>query len=122
MEQRRHFGRIPFGTTTFLEIDDRSITGTLLDISLKGALISLETPIKSDEGRPCRLTVPLSEEVVLNFNAEVVHCQPDRTGIKFTMLDSDTFSHLVRLLELNSGDAEEVEKELRFLAQSREKS
>jgi hypothetical protein len=118
MEQRRNFGRIPFGTTTYLQLDRERHAGSLIDISLKGAQIQFETPIQMAIGQSCRLSIPLSDNVLLTFNAEVVHCQDHRTGFKFTALDADTFAHLVRLLELNTGDPEQVEQELRFLAKS----
>lgn len=115
MEQRRHFGRIPFGATTFLELDGQKETAALIDISLKGALLQFDDPVQFAEGSSWQLSVPLSNDVVLSFSAEVVHCDSHRAGLKFTALDTVTFGHLVRLLELNTGDPAQIEGEMRFL-------
>lgn len=116
MEEKRHFGRIPFGTEVALIIDGKSHPGALLDISLKGALVRFARPHLLREAGSCLLSLPLAPDIVLNFFADAVHFQEDGVGLKFTSMEARTFAHLVRLLELNTGDAEKVERELHFLA------
>jgi hypothetical protein len=116
------FGRIPFGAEVFLEREVVSRRAELRDISLQGAKVKCETPLPWTPGALCRLLIPLGEEVSLRFEAEVVHCHEGLVGMKFVRMEPETFSHLLRLLELNTGDAGRVEEELRLLARmSREK-
>ncbi len=44
-----------------------------------------------------------------------MHFHEETIGFRFEAVDTDTMTHLVRLLELNTGDAETVESELLFL-------
>ncbi len=118
MSEKRYFGRVSFGTDARLDIDGQRMTGALLDISLKGALLEFETPPQIKAKTACHLSIHLpNSDVVLDFNAEAVHFHDRCIGVKFTESDPDSFSHLRRLLELNTGDPEQVEKELHLLFQ-----
>jgi hypothetical protein len=123
MGKNRMFGRIPFGTEVYLERQGGSRSAELQDISLQGARVGCEPPLPWTPGTFCRLLIPLGEKVRLRFEAEVVHSHEGLAGLKFDRMDPETFSHLVRLLELNTGDAERVEEELRGLVRrSQEKN
>lgn len=116
VEERRHFGRIPFGIEVALDIPDSTCPGVLLDISLKGAL--LELPSQTNEirkGQSGHLKLQLVDEATLEFTVEAIHIDGRQLGVKFTEFDLDTLSHLRRLLELNSGDPDRVKNELHFL-------
>jgi hypothetical protein len=114
MHMRRQFVRIPFQTGAVLTCNNQSHEATLVDISLTGALVNCPTA-----GEPlgdCLLAIPLSGEVILSFRAEVLHCNRGQLGCHFTGMSPATFSHLVRLLELNAGEEGQVERELQNLA------
>ncbi len=118
MEEKRRFGRIPFGITIVLECGPDSHEAALEDISLNGArikLVSDEAPGLSDG---LVFVLPLAPGgPVLRFPAEVVHCDGCRAGLRFTGADPESFSHLLRLLQLNTGGEEQLEKELRELSE-----
>jgi hypothetical protein len=115
MSERRNFQRVPFTTKAEIHGNNKKYTGKLLDISLKGALIAGTVPIELEAGSHCELTIHLPEtEIVLNFEAELVHCTDNKLGFKFTGEDTETAIHLRRLLELNIGSSDEVEKEIAF--------
>ena len=116
MSKERLYGRVSFATEAHLELSGKRVEGHLLDISLNGALVQLETPLEVKEGSPCHLVIDLSgSDISLDFNAEAVHFHDDCIGFKFTSSDPDSFAHLRRLLELNTGDPERVERELHQL-------
>lgn len=112
---RRQFVRIPFQTGAVLTCKGKSHEATLIDISLTGALLYCEAGEESLG--ECLLAIPLSGEVILNLRAEVQHCSHGQLGCRFTGMSATTFSHLVRLLELNMGDGGRIERELLSLAQ-----
>lgn len=114
MHMRRRFVRIPFQTRAVLTWQDRNHEATLIDISLTGALVHCPTAAASPG--ECLLAIPLSTEVVLSFRAEIMHGYHGQLGCRFTGMSPATFSHLVRLLELNAGDEGQIERELRNLA------
>jgi len=116
MSEKRLFGRVSFATEAHLELSGKRIEGQLLDISLKGALVCVDQPVEIASGATCHLVIDLvGSEVSLDFNAVAVHFHDDCVGFKFTSSDPDSFAHLRRLLELNTGDSEQVERELHQL-------
>ncbi|MBN2707035.1 MAG: PilZ domain-containing protein [Deltaproteobacteria bacterium] len=116
MEENRNFSRIRFQAHTKIEINTHSYGGELLDISLKGALISASDrlPIKLEEDVRIRVFLP-SSSIALSFNARLVHLEQNRYGFKFTGYDAESMTHLRRLLEFNLGDQDQVVRELYFL-------
>jgi hypothetical protein len=114
MHLRRQFVRIPFQTGAVLTFQGKSHEATLIDLSLTGALVHCQT-VDAPLG-DCRLAFPLSAEVLLSFRVEVLHGSHGQLGCRFTGMSPATFSHLVRLLELNSGDGGQIERELQNLA------
>ena len=115
MAERRIFHRIPFTTDAEIHCNKKKYKGELLDISLKGALIQGIGHIPLKMGTRCDLTIHLLEtEIVLNFEAELVHTEKNRLGFKFVSEDTETAMHLRRLLELNIGSSDEIEKEIAF--------
>ncbi|PLY05465.1 MAG: PilZ domain-containing protein [Desulfuromonas sp.] len=120
MNEKRHFGRVSFATEAHLDVSGKHSEGHLLDISLHGALVSFEPPITVESGAVCHLVIDLSgSDIALDFNAEAVHFNGNAIGFKFTTSDPESFAHLRRLLELNTGDPDQVEKELHLLFESR---
>lgn len=118
MNEKRHFGRVSFATDAHLELSGERLEGQLLDISLKGALVCVHPGVEIASGTSCHMIIDLSgSDITLDFNAEAVHFHDDCIGFKFTSSDPDSFAHLRRLLELNTGDPEQVEKELHQLFQ-----
>jgi hypothetical protein len=114
MHMRRQYVRIPFQTGAVLTCQDRNHAATLIDISLTGALV--HCPAAAEALGDCRLAIPLSGEVVLSFRAEALHCSHGQLGCRFTGMSPATFSHLVRLLELNAEEEGLIERELQNLA------
>ncbi|MFO7983742.1 MAG: PilZ domain-containing protein [Desulfuromonadales bacterium] len=115
MDSTRHFERIVFGTEVFLDVDGQCYREKLIDISLKGALISKGPSVPVSGSRECQLVIPLSEDVSMFFKSQQVHVEKSRMGLEFVEADPDSLAHLRRLLELNTGDPEEIERELQLL-------
>lgn len=113
MEEKRRFHRVPFQCQTQVKCGDQTFVGELLDISMKGALILVRDQPEWPLGRTCYLDIKLeSGDVHLHFESEMVHKQENHYGFRFLTEDIDTFAHLRRLLELNIGDTDEVDREL----------
>lgn len=115
MSKKRQFERVFFGTDVILEVNGNCYKEKLIDISLKGALISMEQAVPAKDLDECRLVIRLSDEVAMYFKSRPVHFEEKRMGLKFVEADTETLAHLRRLLELNTGDPEEIERELHFL-------
>ncbi|NCO50977.1 MAG: PilZ domain-containing protein [Deltaproteobacteria bacterium] len=120
MTQHRHFKRISFATEAQVIIAGQIYSCTLMDVALRGALChspaqSLPLPL----GAACELRILLpSSDISLDFGAELVHCEKNEYGFRFTTQDTTTIAHLRRLLELNIGDSDQVEEEIRYWLKS----
>lgn len=112
MDERR-FRRIPFETEMQIAIGDRNWSCQLLDLALKGALLESAVTLPLAQGTVASLSLPLSgSEIVLSFEAELIHREGNRLGFKFLHENLETLTHLRTLLELNTGDPDGVRSEL----------
>jgi hypothetical protein len=117
-EQRR-FTRIPFQTSVTLTRDGHSWQGELLDISLNGALVRLPPDWVGRVGDACALELrPAAADVVIAMSTIVAHREDGQVGLRCVHIDVDSISHLRRLVELNLGDARQLQRELHALGAS----
>ena len=109
----RRFRRIPFEAEVSLTVDHERWTGELIEVALKGALVETMVPLPITTGTRCRLGIALPGSAIsLDFDAELVHVGELQYGFKFISEDLETLTHLRKLIELNTGDAEATRNEL----------
>ena len=114
----RHFTRIPFDAEAYVLSTDKNQKWpcTLLDISLNGALISTPADWHAKTGDNYKLELQLGskheEELRLRMDVKVSHMEDDHVGLQIVEMDVDTASHLHRLIELNTGDTNILNREL----------
>ena len=119
--EQRHFTRIPFDTSVVLT---NSRTGyktmaELLDISFKGVLISKPADWQGAENEHYALNLQLAgNEIEINLDVIAVHSEQDHIGFKTEHMDLDTATNLRRLVELNLGNEDLLERELSELTQA----
>ncbi len=112
-EGQRLFSRVPFSAAVSLQLANQTLEVELLDIALKGALVRTATPQALSLQSPCRLTLPLAQgEEVIEMSGKVVHLEGKNIGMKCEDIDLNSLTQLRRLLELNTGDAELMDREL----------
>ncbi len=114
-DDQRDFSRVHFEVPVTLHLGDQSWETRLTDISLHGALVQRPDHWEPVEGQVYRLDVCLNNEVTIHMDAQVAHSSEDRVGFRCDELDVDSITHLRRLVELNLGDPELVERELSAL-------
>ena len=113
--QRRRFTRIPFDADARLSAGDRQWQVELLDISLKGALIARPADWQAGAEGPFRLELRLGEDAVIAMDVSVAHQDEDRLGLRCEDIDLESITHLRRLVELNLGNPDLLERELASL-------
>lgn len=112
----RHYSRIPFAAQAQLHLRGQTIRVQLVDIALKGALVQTDTVHALELHEPCRLVLPLADEgegVVMA--GPIVHLNGPHIGIECQDIDIASLTRLRRLLELNTGDAALMDRELSHL-------
>ncbi len=111
-EDRRHFHRIPFHGEVVLHHQGHTAIGRLLDISLKGLLVTRPVDWSSTaEAVDIALNLPDSR-CTLAVTGHVRHEDRDYLGVEIEQLDLDSMSHLKRLVAFNSADPALLEREL----------
>ena len=115
-ENRRNFSRVKFNSKAYLNYSNSHEQVDLVDISLKGALVTSKYGLDIDTDNPCTFELHLSDsEIVMNISAIIVYKRDDNLGLKFDNIDLESMIHLRRLVELNVGNPDQIQKELFFL-------
>lgn len=116
--EKRHFTRTGFITDGTIRIGSRSVPFTLIDVSLKGALIEPNEPQAVPGDSDCELAIRLpGSSITITALGICVHSEARHRGIRFTSIDADSMTHLRRLLELNTGRGDRITRELSFLVE-----
>ena len=112
----RNFARIPFATEALLHLRGKAVKVQLVDVALKGALMQIETLDGIALRNKCRLELPLDKVGdVVTMSGVVVHLEGQHIGMECQNIDLTSLTHLRRLVELNTGDAELMNRELSHL-------
>ena len=117
--ERRHYVRVQFDAPALLTIATAAFSVQVLDLSLKGALVTLPDNAMVPAGMPCQLTVPLtSTSDHIAMSAEVAHVEGHFAGLLCRSIDLDSVTHLRRLIELQLGAPSLLERDLAELTAS----
>lgn len=116
---KRRFSRIAFDTEVHLVSAERDWKSHLVDISLKGMLITIPNNWDGKVGDNYLAELMMGDrETVIRMEVSVTHISKDNAGFHCELIDLDSISHLRRLVELNIGDTEFLNRELSELGQS----
>ena len=116
-DDRRHFHRILFDAEVRLNDDGHGWQAKLIDISMKGVLMECPAEWSGAKGDHFTLEIPLGEGgEAIRMAALLAHAERGHLGFEWQDIDVESFSHLRRLLELNLGDPNLVNRELSELS------
>jgi len=107
--EQRHFSRVAFDAR--VTVGD-GIPARLLDISLKGALAELPGGHHLQVGDRSRVEIDLGAGQHIDMAVTVAHLEGQRVGFRCDHIDLDSITHLARLVELNTGDPDLLQREL----------
>ncbi|MFL6876169.1 PilZ domain-containing protein [Pseudomonas marginalis] len=109
---RRRFRRIAFDAKTELRQNGNEWPVQLVDLSLKGLLAQRPEEWKGNKALPFAVDIRLDPKAHIKMQVRLTHEADGQLGFVCTDIDLDSISHLRRLIELNLGDQEELEREL----------
>lgn len=121
MTDQRRFTRIAYDSEAVFITDKESYDGTLVDVSLKGALMQLDDPSITpdlDEAGQLKIVIEGSD-ISIQMQAHCVHVQDGQVGLECDTLDIDSAAHLRRLVEVNLGSDDLLHREVEALIHSR---
>lgn len=114
-DNRRQFRRIAFDGEVRLYSDRAMWTTRLIDISLKGALVDRPEGWEGANGKRQRLDLRIATGLIISVAGLIAHAGTRSIGYRFDKMDLDSFVRLKRLIELNLGDPEMLNRELASL-------
>ncbi|KTC62718.1 pilus assembly protein [Pseudomonas fluorescens ABAC62] len=109
---RRRFRRIAFDAKTQLRQNGEEWPVQLVDLSLKGLLVQRPEAWKGNKAQPFEVDIRLDPKAHIKMKVKLTHDDHGQLGFVCEEVDLDSISHLRRLIELNLGDQEELEREL----------
>ncbi len=116
-QERRRFSRIPFHISAELIMTEgQSLVVEVADLSLHGVLIEKPDTWYAPKGTEFTLALTLENSATkLDMSVAVAHIDEDFIGFECKNIDLDSISHLKRLIELNLGNSEILNRELSAL-------
>ena len=115
-QDKRQFTRITFDSPVYLSKDAATWQSELVDISLNGVLIDRPADWQGSIGDVFKLTLDLNEsDIEIRMEVEVAHIENNHIGCHCKHIDLDSITHLRRLVELNVGNTEILNRELSAL-------
>ncbi len=114
-EKQRRFQRIPFDGQARLYSSVAMWETSVIDLSLRGALIKKPASWEGKKGMNLRLELRLPAMVIISMGVTAANVTDESIGLRVERMDFDSFSHLKRMVELNLGEAELLNRELSAL-------
>jgi len=96
---KRRATRVEFETSAVVNYRDRTITGTIENLSLKGLFLKTREIIP--EGETAEVAIRLSgstSELVIKVMAEVTRTDDTGIGLKFIEMELDSYVHLKNVI------------------------
>jgi len=113
--ERRRFHRFPIEGTVRLFSPTAMWSSTLIDLSLRGVLIERPADWSGTPGQRYRLDVRLEGGVLIGMGSTLARICPNALGFNCEKIDLDSFARLKRLVELNLGNSDVLNRELSAL-------
>lgn len=119
MDNQRRFSRIPFDANVIIRGPSGIWHSKMLDISLKGLLITRPANWPNEAVDEFRIEIrPPEAPFSIRMQAHRAHAEADHIGFECSHIDIDSISHLRRLVELNIGDEDVLNRELAEMAKA----
>ncbi|MEX3773957.1 PilZ domain-containing protein [Pseudomonas sp. MYb118] len=115
---RRRFKRIAFDARTELMQGAFIWPVKLLDLSLKGLLVERPEPWLGDREQGFCVDIHLSDDVDIKMDVQLTHEDHGQLGFVCQHISLESIQRLRRLIELNLGDPQELERELGALIEA----
>jgi len=109
---RRVFSRIQFDAWAELRQGERHWRAPVVDLSLKGLLVREPEDWQIDSQLPVRAAIQLANQATIQMSVRQRHNTQGQIGFECEFIDLDSISNLRRLVELNLGDPELLERQL----------
>ena len=111
-KERRQFSRVLFDAWAELRQGDKSWHAAVVDLSLNGLLVGEPMDWAIDTAKPLSAAILLDANASIQMTVLWRHSKNGQVGFECEHIDIDSISNLRRLVELNLGDPELLERQL----------
>jgi len=113
-KEQRHHRRLTFSSACTVTHGADVRTAELVDISLNGALVKVADQPGWVVGTPVKFELRLDErgEATIAMTMEIVSARDATFGLRRKSISLDSIAHLRRVLELNFGSIELIDREI----------
>ena len=115
---RRRFKRIAFDAQTEMRQDEDIWQVKLIDLSLKGLLVEKPEPWLGNPEHHFCVDIHLTPEVAIKMDVLLTHDDHGQLGFVCKHISLESIERPRRLIELNLGDPQELERELGALIEA----
>lgn len=116
--ERRSFSRVLFDAWAELRQGDRLWQAPVVDLSLKGLLVREPADWDANPEEAIHANVRLGDTATIHMVISQRHRQRELLGFSCQQIDLESAGNLRRLVELNLGDADLLERQLGALSES----
>jgi len=109
-DDRRKRSRVPVHFQVSILAEEAVCQVETINLSLTG-LLCVTTP-RFQNNTPCKIQIRLNDTVTINLTGQILRIHGNETAISFTSMDEESFFHLRRIMELNAGDADKIDREM----------
>ena len=113
--ERRRFHRFPVEGKVLLYSGSAMWSTVLIDMSLRGLLVQRPPDWVGEAGSRYRVDVRLEGGVMIAMGVELARVTDGRLAFACQKIDLDSFARLKRLIELNLGNTDVLNRELAVL-------
>ncbi len=111
---KRRGTRVLFHVDAELSLDNQTIKGEVLNLSLKGMLVAASAAVPVPAGTILDIKIFLSgatSSLTLNMKGSVVRCDENGIALLFKEIDVESFVHLRSVVAYNEGNEQKIMKE-----------
>lgn len=110
-QDKRKRTRVAVHFVVTVSLGAEVVQARIINISLTGILCDTNPLFRKDAAG--KVVISLSEDLKISIDSRILRVGKQETAISFTSMDEESFAHLKKLVEYNSGDADLIEKDLR---------
>jgi hypothetical protein len=115
MIEKRKYNRVAYQAKGLFEGDGFNVNISIYDLSIKGVLIKSSTPLELDVKTNGKLTINIADDIKVCMNASIARINGCDIGLICNSIDLDSMTNLRKLIELNCGSHELLERDLEEL-------
>ena len=116
-QERRRFDRVATDKPLLVMDGGKAHRGYVHDVSLRGMLFSLVDSWRPSPGERLKVRIELDGELCcIDAEGEVAHVAADQVGLHCLSVDLESAGKLRRMVELNLGEPDLLERNLAELA------